>query len=119
LYCLNNSVNLVDLNGAYSDSPWWSQYEFWSEIGSEMIKGAAAGLDGWNPIPFWSPLEYVYANPDGSIDPIYLKSKLAGSISRAALASAVNAWGINQLFPAGGAGGTLTFAERFVVGMWC
>ena len=119
LYCWNNPVNLVDLNGAYSDEPWWKQMEFWSEFGSEIIKGAAAAFDGFNPFPFWNPLEYVYANSDGSIDSVYLKSRLMGSASRTALCFAMNSWAIQSMFPAGGAGGSLSIAERLVVGaLW-
>ena len=119
LYCGNDPMNRVDLNGAAWDPPWWGQYEFWSEIGSELFKGAAAGVDGFNPIPFWNPFEFVYANDDGSVDSIYMKSRFAGSASRAFFAMAVNIHAVNQLLSASPAGGAATIAEKlFIAAIW-
>ena len=117
LYCLNDPANRVDFSGAYSDAPWWGQWEFWSEFGNEVIKGAAAAADGFNPIPFLNMFESVYANADGSVDPIYKKSRLMGSGSRIALSFAVNTWAVNQLLAGSSAtGGAATIAERLFIG---
>ncbi len=117
LYCLNDPANRVDLSGAYWDAPWWAQYEFWSEMGSEVIKGAAAAADGFNPIPFLNVFESVYANADGSVDPIYKKSRLMGSGSRLALSLALNTWAVDKLLAGSSAtGGAATIAERLFIG---
>jgi len=96
LYCISDPLNRVDLTGSYWDGPWWAQYEFWAEIGSEIVKGGAATLDGFNPIPFWHPLEEVYANPDGSVDRVYRGSRLLGGLSRAAAMQALNAYAVEK-----------------------
>jgi len=115
LYCLNNAINLVDLTGAYSDGPWWAQYEFWSEIGNEIVKGAAATLDGLNPIPFCNFFESVYANPDGSVDQVYVASRLVGSASRTALSIALNAYAVKAIV--GASGISANVGSRIVIGM--
>jgi hypothetical protein len=92
-------------------------YQFWAEIGGEVVKGAAATLDGVNPIPFWNPLEHVYANEDGSVDRIYLKSRLAGSVARTSAAWALNAWAVRSMLAAAPGGGvTATLGERLLIG---
>jgi len=115
LYCLNNPLNRVDLSGAYSDGAWWAQYEFWSEIGDEVVKGAAATLDGFNPIPFCTIFENVYANSDGSVDGVYVASRLVGSASRTMLSFALNAYAVKSILAASGASANL--GERIVIGM--
>jgi len=116
-YCLNNPINRVDLSGAYWDGPWWAQYEFWAEIGGEIVKGAAATADGFIPIPFFNPFEDVYANPDGTIDSIYRGSRLWGTSSRTILCFALNAYAINSLFASAPGGAvSLTLGERLLAG---
>ena len=119
LYCLNDPCNKVDLTGEYWDGPWWAQYEFWSAIGDEIVKGAAAAADGFNPVPFYNPFESVYANADGSIDPVYQFSRLGGATSRTALMFALNAWAVNQMLGGTSAAASVPVGHRLLVGaLW-
>ena len=114
LYCINDPINRVDLTG---NRPVWAMYEFWAEIGGEVVKGAAATLDGVNPIPFWNPFEHVYANEDGTVDRIYLESRMWGSVARTSASFALNAWAVRSMLAAAPGGSvTATFAERLLVG---
>ncbi len=113
LYCANEPVNRFDLNGAYWEGI--AEYEFWSEIGNEIIKGAAATLDGFNPIPCLNIFEDVYANSDGTVDGIYLASRLTGSASRAILSTALNAYAVNQILNASGV--SMNLGARIVTSM--
>jgi len=114
LYCGNDPINRVDLTG---NRPVWAMYEFWAEIGGEVVKGAAATLDGVNPIPFWNPFEHVYANEDGTVDRIYLESRMWGSVARTSASFALNAWAVRSMLAAAPGGSvTATFAERLLVG---
>lgn len=115
LYCASDPINRVDITGADSEGPWWTQWEFWEEFGTEMNKGLAAGVDGFIPLPFWYPFEKVYANPDGSVDKIYLRSRLYGSVARSSLLMAGNVFMVQNMM-ASSSIATATVGQRLFAG---
>ncbi|NLV44787.1 MAG: RHS repeat-associated core domain-containing protein, partial [Candidatus Hydrogenedentes bacterium] len=62
VYCAENPINFFDKNGLL----WLDYMPDWF---MDMSAGACATLDGI--IPFGNPLEYSYANADGTVDIVY------------------------------------------------